>query len=119
MLLTVQVDSVTKVWRSDSRIPANVARAINFYQAEGWLRGRSTIRAVDSEQTKILGNFRMTCKGHGINCDSYAWLVRVLTRLHHEIENDPRVWGQVGFLINSERSECVGLRFTVHEMRAF
>jgi len=104
VLLTVQVDSVTKVWQSDSRIPADVARAINFYQAEGWLHGRSTIRAVDSDQTKILGNFRMTYKGHDINCDNYPWLVRVLTRPHHEIENDPRVWGQVGFLIDSELS---------------
>ena len=79
MLLTVQMDSVTKVWQSDSRIPANVARAINFYQAEGWLHGRSTIPAVDSDQTKILGNFRMTYKDHDINCDNYPWLVRVLT----------------------------------------
>jgi hypothetical protein len=69
VLLTVQVDSVTKFWQSDSRIPANVARVINFYQAEGWLHGRSTIRAVDSDQTKILGNFRMTYEGHDINCE--------------------------------------------------
>ena len=46
----------------------------------------------------------MTYKDHDINCDNYPWLVRVLTRPHHEIENDPRVWGQVGFLIDSELS---------------
>jgi hypothetical protein len=44
----------------------------------------------------------LTYKGHGINCDNYLRLVRVFTRPHHEIENDPRVWGQVGFLIDSE-----------------
>jgi len=46
----------------------------------------------------------MTYEGHGINCDNYPWLIRVLTKSHHEIENDPRVWDQIGFLIDSELS---------------
>ena len=32
VLLTVQVDSVAKMWQNDSIIPDNVAEAVNFYQ---------------------------------------------------------------------------------------
>ena len=102
--LTIQVDSVAKLWQSDSRIPANVDRAINFYQSEGLLHGRSTIRPADPDHTSILGNFRMTYKDHSINCDNYPWLVRVLSKPHHEIENDPGVWDRVGALIDYELS---------------
>src|SRR5579862_3570838 len=35
VLLTVQVDSVAKIWQNDSIIPDNVAEAINFYQPHG------------------------------------------------------------------------------------
>jgi len=102
--LTIQVDSVAKLWQSDSRIPANVDRAINFYQSEGLLHGQSTIRAADPAHTSILGNFRLTYKHHSINCDNYSWLVRVLSKPHHEIENDPGVWDRVGALIGYELS---------------
>lgn len=105
--LTIQVDSVVKLWQSDSRIPANVDRAINFYQSEGLLHGRPTISAADPDHTSILGNFRMSYKGHSINCDNYPWLVRVLSKPHHEIENDPGVWNRVGLLIDSELSSEV------------
>ena len=102
--LTIQIDSVPKLWQSGSRIPANVDRAINFYQSEGLLHGRSTIRADDPDHTSILGNFRMTYKDHTINCDNYPWLIRVLSRPHHEIENDPDVWDRVSALIDYELS---------------
>jgi pimeloyl-ACP methyl ester carboxylesterase len=101
--LTIQVDSVPKLWQSGSRIPANVDRAINFYQSEGLqLHGRSTISAADPDHTSILGNFRMSYKRHSIDCDNYPWLVRVLSKPHHEIENDPEVWNRVGSLIEYE-----------------
>jgi len=102
--LTIQVDSVAKLWQSDSRIPANIGRAINLYQTEGLLHGQSTIRAADPAHTSILGNFRMTYKHHSINCDNDPWLVRVLSKPHHEIENDPGVWDRVGALIDDELS---------------
>jgi pimeloyl-ACP methyl ester carboxylesterase len=113
--LTIQVDSVPKLWQSGSRIPANVDRAINFYQSEGLLlHGRSTIRAADPDQTRILGNFRLSYKGHSINCDNYPWLVRVLSKPHHEIENDPGVWDRVGSLIEYElASELTASRTSV------
>lgn len=103
--LTIQVDSVMKPWQSDWRIPPNVDRAINFYQSEGLLlHGRPTIKAADPDRTSILGNFRRSYKGNSISCDNYPWLVRVLSRPHHEIENDPVVWNNAGFLIDSELS---------------
>jgi hypothetical protein len=103
--LTIQIDSVPKLWQSGSRIPANVDRAINFYQSEGLLlHGRSTIHAIDPDHTSILGNFHMTYKDHNINCDNYPWLIRVLSRPHHEIENDPGVWDRVDALIDYELS---------------
>ena len=104
VLLTIQVDSITKPGQQDSTIPPNVENAVNFYQPRGLLHGRSIIVAADPSRTKILGNFRMTYQGHRINCDNYRWLVRVLNRPHHEIENDPRVWDQLAWLIDSELS---------------
>ena len=117
--LTIQVDSVVKLWQSDSRIPANVDRAINFYQSEGLLlHGRSTISAADPDHTSILGNFRMSYKRHSIDCDNYPWLVRVLSKPHHEIENDPDVWNRVGLLIDSELSSEISASQTSWESDA-
>ena len=44
----------------------------------------------------------MTYSYHQINCGNYPWLARTFNRPHHEIENDPRVWGQAAALIDSE-----------------
>src|ERR1700692_298132 len=57
VLLTVQVDSVAKLWQKDSVIPDNVAQAVNFYQPHGFIHGRSRITAADSTKTEILGNY--------------------------------------------------------------
>ncbi len=40
VLLTVQVDSVSKPGQNDKVIPANVAEAANFYQPNGLLHGQ-------------------------------------------------------------------------------
>jgi pimeloyl-ACP methyl ester carboxylesterase len=101
--LTIQMDSIAKLGRDDSRIPANVANAINFYQSRGPLHGRTEIVATDPAQTTIIGNFQMNYrKGHRINCDNYPWYARVFNKPHHEIENDPRVWDLAASLIDSE-----------------
>ena len=102
VLLTVQVDSIAKPGRDNSRIPANVAKAINFYQSGGPLHGRAEIFAADPAQTKIIGNLHMTYEGHTINCDNYPWYARTFNKPHHEIENDPRVWTLAASLIDSE-----------------
>ena len=47
MLLTIQVDSISKRGENDALIPANVAEAINFYQPNGLLHGQAQIRAAD------------------------------------------------------------------------
>ncbi len=59
VLLLVEVDGVKKLGEDDGVIPANVAAAINFYQTEGILHGRSKIRAADPAATKILGNVHL------------------------------------------------------------
>jgi pimeloyl-ACP methyl ester carboxylesterase len=47
VLLTIQVDSISKIHQNDAVIPANVAQAANFYQPDGLLHGQSEIRAAD------------------------------------------------------------------------
>ncbi len=101
MLLTVQVDSVTKPGQNDKVIPANVAEAANFYQLDGWLHGKPEIRAADPARTHIIGNFHFEYKAHPIDCKQYPWYDRVFMKPHTEIECDPKVWTQVETLIRS------------------
>jgi len=100
--LTIQLDSIEKPGRDDSRIPSNVANAINFYQSRGPLQGLTEIVASDPAQTAIIGNLHMTYKGHRINCANYPWYARTFNKPHHELENDPRVWDLAASLIDSE-----------------
>jgi hypothetical protein len=101
VLLTIQLDIISKPHQEPTQIPSNVVKAINFYQSEGPLHGRSHIVAVDSAQTTILGNIRMEYNSSAINCDNYNWFVRTFNRPHHELENDPRVWNQVAALVDT------------------
>src|SRR6202790_4692210 len=59
VLLTIQVDSVTKIGEDDKVIPANVEQAVNFYQINGLLHGSREISAADNSRTQILGNFQV------------------------------------------------------------
>jgi hypothetical protein len=102
VLLTIQVDSITKRGENDEVIPANVAQAINFYQPDGILHGRPQIRAADPARTQILGNFRFDYKVTPVNCPQYPWFARVFEKSHIEIESDPRVWDQVDSLIRAK-----------------
>jgi hypothetical protein len=104
VLLTIQVDSIAKPGQGDVAIPANVAHAVNFYQSNGLLHGRSEILARDPERTNIIGNFHMTYKDHPVNCDQFPWYSRFFTKPHLEIENDPRVWAQAASLIDAQLS---------------
>jgi hypothetical protein len=99
VLLTVQVDSVQKPGEDDARIPPNVREAINFYQSDGLLHGRSLIRAANSAQTTILGNYKSSYRKHQIPCDDYPWYARAFMKEHIEIENDPSVWSRIEALI--------------------
>jgi hypothetical protein len=100
--LTIQMDTIGKFGRDDSRIPSNVANAINFYQSRGPLQGLTEIVAANPAETTIIGNLHMTYEGRRIDCANYPWYARTLNKPHHEIENDPRVWDLAATLIDSE-----------------
>jgi hypothetical protein len=102
VLLTIQVDSVSKTHQNDALIPANIAEAANFYQPNGILHGRPEIRAADTARTRIIGNFRFDYGANPISCDKYPWYDRVFAKSHTEIECDPRVWNQVESLIRAK-----------------
>lgn len=101
VLLTIQVDSVSRIHQNDSLIPANVAQAVNFYQANGLLHGQPKIRAADPARTHILGNFRFDYKASPLKCDEYPWYDRIFAKSHTQIECDPNVWKQAESLIRS------------------
>lgn len=102
VLLTIQVDSISKSNQNDWMIPANVSQAANFYQPNGFLRGRPEIRPVDAARTQIIGNFRFDYKTLPISCPLYPWFDRIFMKSHIEIECDPRVWNQVESLIRAK-----------------
>lgn len=101
VLLTVQVDSVSKLGQNDEVIPPNVAEAVNFYQADGLLHGTSRIRAADPARTQILGNYRFAYGSVPYSCADYPWYLRVFMKAHTQIECDPKVWQQVDSFIHS------------------
>jgi len=102
VLLTIQIDSVKKFGQDNRTVPANVAKAVNFYQRRGLTRGQPLIVAADAGRTEILGNFQMKYEAGQVNCDNYALLSRVFNKPHHQIENDPQVWDQITSLIDSD-----------------
>ncbi len=104
VVLTIQVDSVSKIGQNDSLIPANVTQAINFYQLDGVLHGQPQIRAANPARTRILGNFRSDYKAKPLTCGQYPWWDRVFMKPHIQIECDPAVWTQVETLIRSNVS---------------
>lgn len=105
VLLTIQIDSINKLGQTDFLVPANVENAVNFYQTHGLLHGVSEIRAADPATTKIIGNFHMSYKGQRMRCSEYPWYSRMFTKPHIEIESDPRVWDDIGSLIDAELAQ--------------
>jgi hypothetical protein len=101
VLLTLQVDSISRPGGDDTTIPANVAQAANFYQSNGLLRGHHDIRAADAARTRIIGNFRFDYEKSPLNCAKYPWYDRMLVKPHTQIECDPAVWNQVESLIRA------------------
>ena len=99
VMLTVQVDSVAKLWQNDQVIPGNVTDAVNFYQPHGIIHGTKVIRAADDSKTRILGNYRIDYRQTPAHCQSYSWFDRTFTPSHMQSECDPRLWSQVENLI--------------------
>jgi hypothetical protein len=102
VLLTIQVDSIAKSGQNDAMIPGNVARAANFYQDKGMLRGRRKIRAAEADRTQIVGNFRFDYSRNPISCPDYPWYDVFFMKSHIEIECDPVVWQRVEDLIRKQ-----------------
>jgi pimeloyl-ACP methyl ester carboxylesterase len=99
VMLTVQVDSVAKLWQTDAVIPENVAAAVNFYQPHGIIHGRSAIKAADDSKTRILGNYRFDYRQTPVRCEGYSWFDRFITPSHMQAECDPHIWTQVENLV--------------------
>lgn len=102
VLLTVQVDSVAKLWQNDSVIPDNVTEAVNFYQTEGLVHGRREIAAADPAKTEILGNYRIDYKKTPVDCPESSWWDRVFTPGHMQSECDPRLWSRIESLVRQK-----------------
>jgi hypothetical protein len=102
VLLTIQVDSVEKFGENDDRIPSNVQQAVNYYQTEGLLHGRTLITAIDPGKTSILGNFVSSYKTSPVNVAEFPWYARAFMHSHIEIENDPVLWGKIQTLIQAK-----------------
>ncbi len=97
VLLTVQIDSVG---RDDALIPANVRRAANLYQSQGWfIRGQAPIQAEDPSKTEILGNFEYDYRGKSIDLSEVSWFKRLFRVAHTKMGHDPEVWAKVEELI--------------------
>ncbi len=99
VLLTVQVDSVAKLWQHDGVIPDNVEDAANFYQPHGLIHGRSVIRAADDSKTRILGNYRFDYRQTPVKCGQTAWLERTFIPSHMQSQCDPHLWAEVEGLV--------------------
>jgi hypothetical protein len=106
VLLTVQVDSVAKVWQTDAIIPDNVAEAVNFYQPHGILHGQPQITAADPAKTEILGNYRLDYKKDPVACTDVPRLGRVFASGHLQSECDPRVWSQIETMVRQRLSSA-------------
>jgi len=104
VLLTIQVDSVQKQSQNDARIPPNVQQAVNFYQADGMLRGRDQIVAADPGRTTILGNYELSYRNNPVSCAGFPWYARAFMKPHVQIENDPVVWNHIQALILAKLS---------------
>jgi len=99
VLLTVQVDSVAKLWQKDGTIPDNVAAAVNFYQPHGLIHGRPEIVAADPARTQILGNYRYDYRESPVQCEGASWFDRTFTPSHMQSECDPHLWTRVESLV--------------------
>jgi pimeloyl-ACP methyl ester carboxylesterase len=106
VLLTVQVDSVAKVWQNDSVIPDNVAEAVNFYQPHGILHGRSKITAADPAKTEILGNYRFDYKKYPIVCQDESRVERFFAPGHLQSECDPQLWSVIESMLRERLSSA-------------
>lgn len=113
ILLTIQVDSVNKGWGHDCIIPANVAKATDFYQTRGVLHGCRTIHAEDSQRTRITGNYEFEYTEQPTGCRAYSWFNRHFFVTHNAIGCDPHVWSRVEDEIQAQLQSGFGNQETM------
>jgi pimeloyl-ACP methyl ester carboxylesterase len=99
VMLTVQVDSVAKVWQNDAVIPANVAEAVNFYQPHGIIHGRPRIVAADPDRTAILGNYLVDYRKNPVPCPGASWADHFFIPDHMQSECDAHLWSQIETMV--------------------
>lgn len=96
----LQIDSVGF---GDERVPANVRRAANFYQDDGWIiAGENPIRAADPSRTRVIGNWKFAYDkppGSAIDIGDLPWWKKAFRVAHARMDRDPRVWAAAGALI--------------------
>jgi hypothetical protein len=109
VLLTVQVDSVAKLWQHDGVIPDNVEAAVNFYQPHGLIHGRSEIKAEDQSKTQILGNYRFDYRQTPVQCEGITWFDRTFMPSHIQSQCDPRLWNQVEQLMREKMQPAASI----------
>ncbi|MGD0987884.1 MAG: hypothetical protein ABR874_08740 [Candidatus Sulfotelmatobacter sp.] len=102
--LTVQVDSVAKLWQNDSVIPDNVAQAVNFFQTQGVLHGRRQITAADPAKTEILGNYLVDYRKNPVQCPEASRWYRIFAPGHMQSECDARLWSHIESLVREQIS---------------
>lgn len=104
VLLTVQIDSISKIGQNDAIIPDNVSRAVNFYQKHGIFHGQAMITAANPSRTQVLGNVLLDYNSKPLQCRNVPWYDRFFFKDHIKIECDAEVWSRVETLIREELS---------------
>jgi hypothetical protein len=101
VLLSIQIDSVGS---GDGDVPANVRRAVNFYQKNDHfgIRGEDDFRAADPQKTEILGNYKFDYSNKKVDLTGAHWYQKLFKNAHVKMELDPEVWFAVEKLILAE-----------------
>jgi hypothetical protein len=101
VLLSVQIDSVGV---GDGEVPANVRRAVNFYQKNDHflIRGEDDFRARDPRKTEIIGNFRYDYRDKKVDLSTARWYQKLFRNAHVKMEHDPELWAQIEALVLEE-----------------
>jgi len=108
--LTIEIDSVNKLFGNDCLIPPNVTGAVNFYQTRGLAHGCRAIRAADPNRTRILGNYRFDYASQPPGCRAFPWVDRHFLKTHQAMDCDPRVWSRVDDDVLAQVQRFVNLR---------
>jgi hypothetical protein len=98
--LAIEIDSIGAGSRT---VPANVARAANFYQRNGpLLRGHAELPLENPAGTRVLVNQQFDYTDRDVDLSHVNPVERAAGGTHIKMEFDPEVWRQVEQLIVQE-----------------